>query len=121
MHNRRFWGVIRSLLLGQVDKNRTNRRREDDISKPLSLKDPRRSLRGVECPVQIDFHEITPLVGRAVFSGAMVRHAGIHNHDIELAEVARNLLEGYFDFVFVGDIAFVRSCLDVVSSCDFCS
>ena len=48
----------------------------------------------------------------------MVRHAGIHNHDIELAEIPCDLLEGDLDLVLAGDIALVCRCLDIVPSCD---
>lgn len=82
----------RCLLLWNIDQRCTNRSREDDISAPLRLENLRSSLGRVECPIEVDIHNMLPLLRGILLSGDARCDTRVYDHDIEFSKILHNVL-----------------------------
>lgn len=86
----------------------------------LLLENPGCSLRRVERAVQIDPHNLTPLLGGIVFGSDRRGDSRISHQNIQLTKVLHHLLNHDLDGRLASHIGLIRRSPDIVCGCDFC-
>lgn len=85
----------------------------------LLLKDLCGRLCGIECAVQVDVHDLAPLLGGIILSRDGGCDARVDNDDIESPKVFLDLGNCALDLVLVGHVGLVCARGDLVRRCDF--
>ena len=116
-----FRSIIGGLLLRYIDQNGTNRRSEDQVAKALLLENLCRSLSCPECAIEVDTHDLTPLIAGVILSWEMRCDTGIRYDDVDFAEIIGNLLNGACQHFSGFNLGLICYALDVVGNADVLS
>lgn len=106
--------------MGHIHKRRADRRCENDIAIPLSLENPGSSLSSIESTIEVDFHDIPPLIRCIVLTGNARANSRVGNNDVQSSEVCCNPLDRRFYIWLATDVGLVCCCFDIILVSDFC-
>jgi hypothetical protein len=86
----------------------------------LLLEDLGCRLRSVEGAVEVDSHDLAPLLRAILLRGLVGRHAGVGDNDVQLAKLLGDLLNDSLDVGLVAHVGLVCGRADIVGGCDLC-
>lgn len=123
LHHTGLGGIIRRLLLGDIDQDGTDGGGEDERPGPsvtlLFLKNPARRLGRPKRPVEVDLHDLPPPFHRVLLGRMMRRDPRVGHHHVQRPEILHHPPQRALHRRGVFDFRPVRRTGDVIRPCDF--
>ena len=109
------------LFLGHIHQRCADRCREDNVAVSLLFENSSSSLSSIESAIEVDIHNIPPLLRGIIFCCGARCDPGVNDNNVQFSKIFGNLLYSIFNFPLATNIGFVCHSLHIILGRDFCS
>ena len=113
--------TYRRLFLGHIHQRCADRCREDNVAVSLLFENSSSSLSSIESAIEVDIHNIPPLLRGIIFCCGARCDPGVNDNNVQFSKIFGNLLYSIFNFPLATNIGFVCHSLHIILGRDFCS